>query len=244
MATKKISKKSKKTKSTVKHATKPIAATILDQNADLYAPERYTQSETVKRDLPIRSRKFNTWYGVIALLILLVGIFFVRKGYIVSALVDGKPIFSWNLQQLLTRRFGKQMLEGMITEQLIANEAAKAGVKINKSDIDAREQDMIKNIGENVTIDDLLKYQGLSREEFDSQIRMQLWVEKILGKDISITENDIENFIATNRARLVATTEAELNDEARKMLFDQLIGKLIQPWFTEIKSKANIIVFP
>ncbi|OGG04114.1 hypothetical protein A2Z33_03040 [Candidatus Gottesmanbacteria bacterium RBG_16_52_11] len=218
----------------------PVVRSIVDKDLSI-AGQTY---DSVTSLTSARKSRFSSWYIIALLVLILVGIILVRRGYIVSALVDGKPIFSWQLQKELSQRFGKQMLEGMITEKLIRNEAQKAGVGISQEDINARQQEMIANIGGQVSIDDLLKYQGLTREEFDTQTRMQLLVEKLLGREYTITDTDIDNYIATNRARLVSTTAADLREESRRMLMDQFLGKRIQPWFTEIKEKANIVVFP
>ena len=66
---------------------------------------------------------------------------------------------------------------------------------------------------------------------------------KTLGKNIEITENDVNNFIATNRAVLVATDEAGLKSEAKQAIFDQKVGEKFQSWFTELKDKAKVLRF-
>ena len=72
---------------------------------------------------------------------------------------------------------------------------------------------------------------------------MQLTVEKLLGRDIQITEADIDNFIATNSATLTATEPAKLREEARNTIMSQKISEKLQPWFLEIKEKAKVFKF-
>lgn len=180
---------------------------------------------------------------IIGLLLLLVGYFLVKKGYIVSAIVNGKPIFRWELTNALMSRFGKQTLEGIISERIIADEAARRGVAVGKTDVDAKVGEVVKGLGDNVKLEDMLQFQGMTRADFENQIRLQLTVEKILGKDIQITESDIDNYIATNRATLVATDPAKLRDEARNTMFNQKVSEKLQPWFLEIKDKAKVFRF-
>lgn len=167
----------------------------------------------------------------------------VKKGWIVSAIVNGQPIFSWQLQQVLSNRYGKQTLEGMITERLITSEANKNGITVSQKDITNREEEMIKSFGGNVSIDEVVKYQGITRSDFDHQIQMQLYVENILSKSISFTDNELDNYIATNSARFEATDTAKMREEAKKMLVNQEISKKVQPWFNDLKSKAKIVTF-
>lgn len=186
--------------------------------------------------------KSKTIYFIILAIGLLL-LFLTNKGLLVAAVVDGKPIFRWQLNKTLVNRFGKQILENMVSEQLVANAARKSGVSVSKEDVAKKEEEIVKGLGSNVNLEDLLKFQGMTRADFDSQVRVQLTVEKVLGKDISITEPDIDNFIATNRALLVATEPAELREEARQAIMSQKIGEKLQPWFAELKEKAKILRF-
>ncbi len=173
----------------------------------------------------------------------LIAIFLSNKGLLMAAVVNGKPIFRWQLNQAMTARFGKQTLEGMISERLIADEARKAGVVISQQEVDSQVQDVVASLGGTVNIDELLQYQGMTKSEFENQIRLQLTVEKLLGKDVVITENDVKNFIATNAATLTATDEAGLKAEARDAIMSLSINEKLQTWFLEIKAKAKILRF-
>lgn len=182
----------------------------------------------------------------IALIVLLLGIiaiFVSNKGLLVAAIVNGRPIFRWQLNQTMLSRFGNQTLEGMISEALIADEARKSGVVVSQEEVDAKVQDVVGSLGGSVSIDELLKYQGMSRAEFENQIRLQLTVEKLLGRDLVISETDIKNFIATNSATLTATSEAGLRAEARDAIMSAHINERLQSWFLELKEKAKILRF-
>ncbi len=182
----------------------------------------------------------------IALTVLVIGLIalvFANKGVLVAATVDGKPIFRWELTRILMSRFGKQTLEAMISERLINDEAAKAGVTVSQPEIDAKIKTLIDNLGGGMSIDQLLAYQGMTRADFESQLRLQLTVEKLLGKDIAVTDTDITNYIATNSANLVATDTAGMREEARQAIMSQRVNEKLQPWFSQLKAKAKILRF-
>lgn len=166
-----------------------------------------------------------------------------NKSWLVAGVVNGKPIWSWELNKVMSDRFGKQTLEGIISERLIGDEAAKLGVEVTKEDIDKKQGEILKTLGGNLGVDELLKYQGISRSDFDNQIRLQLTVQKILGKDVVITEDDVTRFIATNSATLTATEPAALRAEARQAILDAKVGEKLQGWFLELKNKAKILRF-
>lgn len=193
---------------------------------------------------PVPARKVNTKVlYLIALLLALSALFLANKSLLVAAVVDGRPVWSWELNRVLVDRYGKQTLEGMISEKLIAVEAQKNNVVLNPAEVSAREEEIVKGLGGGMSLEEILKIQGLSKDEFDRQITLQLTVQKILGKDLTITEADIDNFIATNRATLVATETASLRMEAKQAILDAHIGEKLQPWFNELKTKAKILRF-
>ena len=96
---------------------------------------------------------------LILLIVLLGGFFLVKKGYVVAAVVNGKPIFRWEVNTQLMSRFGQQTLESMITERLIAEAALKEGITVTKADIDAKITSITTTLGPNVNLDQLLTYQ-------------------------------------------------------------------------------------
>jgi len=173
----------------------------------------------------------------------LVAVLVANKGMFIAAIVDGKPIFRWQLNRVLVSRFGQQTLDGMVSEMIINGEARKAGVTIAQSEIDAKTNALVTSLGGGMTIDQLLAYQGMTRSDFDSQLRLQMTVEKLLGKDITITDADVANFIATSGAVLTATDEAGMNEEARQAILSEKINAKLQPWFTELKAKVKVLRF-
>jgi len=185
-----------------------------------------------------KTKKIAILLGIVILFLVA-----INRGWIVSAIVNGKPLFRWTVNATLMSRFGQQTLENMITERLIADEAKKANVAVTQTEIDAKEQEILKSFGENVTLDEVLKYQGMTKADFDEQIKLQMLLTKLIGKDIVITDEEIATYRATNAASLVATEEAALQTEAREVLLTQKVGEKIQPWYTELRNKAKIFKF-
>ncbi len=178
-----------------------------------------------------------------ALTVILLFALALSKGYVLVALVNNRPIFRFQLNQTMMARFGKQTLEGMISEQLIAEEAKKAGIMITQAEIDKQEEEILKSFGGKVTIEELLKFQGTTKEEFDNQIKLQIMVNKLLEKGATVTDEEIVAYQEANKAIMVSSDEAGLKEEARKALIEQKINEKIQPWFTELKNKAKIFKF-
>ena len=188
--------------------------------------------------------KKNTWKVIVGVLVLLfIGLLAANKGLLVAAVVNGKPIYSWQLNSALRNRFGQQTLEGMIGEQLIADQAQSSGVTVTQADIDAKQAEVLGSLGADVKLDDLLKFQGLTKSDFINQLKLQLLVEKLLTKDMKISDEDVKQFIATNGATLTATDPAKLKMEAIQAIKTSVVNEKLQTWFTEIRQKAKILKF-
>jgi len=179
--------------------------------------------------------------GVLTLILLFA--LALSKGYVLVAIVNNKPIFRFQLTQTMMARYGKQTLEGMISESLIGDEAKRLNIAVSQEEIDKQEEEVLKSFGGKVTLDELLKFQGTTKSEFDGQIRLQLLVNKLLEKDVTVTDEEIASYRETNKALMVSSDEADLKEEARKALLEQKINEKIQPWFTELKNKAKIFKF-
>jgi len=187
--------------------------------------------------------KFS-WRIVVAVLAaLFLLLLAANKGWVVAAVVNGKPIFSWDLNNTLRARYGQQTLEGMIGEMLIADEARKAGVTITDADLQMKQQEVLASLGTDVSLDDFLKFQGITKEDFQHQLKVQLVVERLLTKGVTIPDSDINAYIATNAATLTATDPAKLKEEARQMIISNMVSAKLQTWFTDLRQKAAVMKF-
>lgn len=203
-----------------------------------------TKTEDLLPISPQPARPFPlTKVALIIVVLGLIAIFVSNKGLLVAAIVNGRPIFRWQLTRVLTSRFGSQTLESMISQALIDAEAKKAGITVSQTDIAKKESDLVNSLGGDVSLDDILKYQGMTKADFEDQLRLQLTVEKLLGKDITITDADIDTYIATNESTLTATSEAGLKEEAKQAIFSQQVNEKLQTWFSEVRTKAKILRF-
>jgi len=70
-----------------------------------------------------------------------------------------------------------------------------------------------------------------------------LQLNKILEKEITISEEEVTKFIEENGKTLVATGEAERKTEARKQLKEQKINESLQTWIEGLLAKAKITRF-
>lgn len=238
--TKSPAKKSVRSRSRAKVKSEIADLTSFDTPESL-TPEMAYQptSEKTSRSLIPSTRVLSLGVLVVALIVL----FATNRGFFLAAMVDGQPVFRWTLNDVLTKRYGSQTLEGIVTEKLIANEASKQSITVNPADIQTREKEILSSFGSNLTVDDFLRLQGINKTDFENQLKLQIMVQRILTKDLTISDSDITNFIATNSTTLTATDPAKLKEEARQAIIDSKVGEQIDSFLQMLRSKASIQKF-
>ncbi len=178
----------------------------------------------------------------LVLAILVLGGFFFKDKFVV-AVVNGRPIFRYELDRELTSAYGKEVLENLLVEKLIGEEVNKNKVAVTEKEIDEEIAKLSQSLGEGVKIEEVLQAQGISLAKFRQQIKIRLQVNKVLEKEISVSDEEISQFIKDNEKSMTATGEAERKEEARKAIKDQKLGARIQTWIQELIGKAKISRF-
>jgi hypothetical protein len=178
-------------------------------------------------------------------LILTGGIIFYFKGLFVVALVNGQPITRLSIIQELEKRGGKQMLSSVITQALILQEAEKQNVTVAQKEIEEeikKVEDNLKKQGQ--SLDQALTFQGLTREDFVTQIRLQKLVEKMLAKDMKVTDREIDDYIEKNENSIPKDMKPqEVTASARQQLQQQKLSSKAPAWIKDLQEKAKIIYF-
>ena len=131
----------------------------------------------------------------------------------------------------------------MIGETLIQKEAGRSGVVVTPDDIQAKQKEILSSLGTEVSLEDFLKFQGLTEADFNQQLIIQLTVERLLTKNLTVSEADIDNYIATSGATLTATEPAQLREEAKRAIMSNVVSEKLQPWFLELRQKSNVMKF-
>lgn len=161
-------------------------------------------------------------------------------GKFLAGTVNGQPIFKSQLTNRLYTRYGNQILESLIVDTLVRQEAKSKGVVVSQQELEEAIGKIKEQLGQNSDLESILAFQGIERSEFEDGVRVEVMARKLLEKDISITDEEIGQFIKENKKTMAATSEAGLKEEARRVLSDQKLGERINTWIGELEKKAKI----
>lgn len=182
--------------------------------------------------------------GLLIGLLVLVSIYFLR-GVLIAATVNGKPVSRIQLIKELEKQNGKETLNTLITKELILQEASRQKVAVTDKELDEE----VKKIEENVEkqgqkLDDLLKAQNLTRDSLKEQLKIEKTIQKLLGKDIVISDKEVEDYIAQNKASFPPTAQIEeLKEPVKQQLQQQKMSEKFESWLADLQKKAKIHYF-
>ena len=179
------------------------------------------------------------------IVIVLVVLVFLFKGFLVAAIVNGQPITRIELISELEKRSGKQMLSNLVIQTLILQEAGKKGVTVSQKELDDAAKEVESSLSkQGQKLDQALALQGLTRKDFVQQIKIQKIIEKIFAKDTKVTDKEVADYIEKNKSTFPADMKQEdVKTGVFKQLEQQKLSTLVQPWIADIQKKAQIQYF-
>lgn len=217
----------------VKRKTK---AKTIKETANIISEEKYEIPESQK------SRNIFSLKNILLLLVILAlaGLWFGKK-YFIAGTVNGQPISKWQLNAQLEKRFGSQVLDSIINERLILSAARQKSIFVTEDDINNKIKQVEEQIKGQMSLDEALKAQGLTKEDFKKQIEIQVSIDKMFDKEASVSTKDVDDYLSKNSSLTKSASDAAaLKKEVEDMLKQQKVAELFNTWFTEIRKNAKI----
>jgi len=160
---------------------------------------------------------------------------------IIVATVNGQPVTRIQLINQLEKKDGKTVLQSIVTEQLILQEAKKRNVSVSEGDVKAEIANIEKSISaQGQNIDTLLAQQGMTRADLNDQVKIQLLLKKMVGSDVKITDKEVDDYIEQNKEAMPAEITPAIRDQVKQQLEQQKLNEKIQAFVANLQSKAKI----
>lgn len=194
-------------------------------------------------EMPVQSKGMPKWPFAVVLVVIVLGVLYFAKTKLIVATVNGSPVMSWELDSKLRQRYGEQILDTIVAEKLITDEAAKQNVSVSNEEIEEKIKGIESTLQGSMKLEDALKFQGMSLAEFRNQVKTQALVDKLLSKEASVSSAEVEAFIASNAAQMIATTPAERQKEAESTLKNNKLAESFNAWFAALREKAKVQKF-
>lgn len=180
--------------------------------------------------------------GVIILLLLIAGAVYYFKNYYAVAYVNGTPITRMELNKELSKRYGKQTIDVLVNRAIIEQEARKKNIKISDKEVNDEISKIEKSVNaQGQKLDSLLAMQGMDRESFKSQMKLQKTVDKLIGDSVKVSDKEIEDYMTENKiVSEEGNNGAKVKENVKDQLKQQKMNEAFQQWLVEQKKKVKI----
>lgn len=181
------------------------------------------------------------WPQAVVGFILLVTLLYILRGTIVAALVNGTPIARLTVVKELEKQAGTQVLDTLISEALIKQEAARRGVSITQAEVEAQFAKINKQLkAQGQSIDSVLAAQGLTKSDVEKQLRVQIMVEKLVADKTKATDKEIEAYIQENKEFFDTLKEGEKRSQAEEQVRSQKVNQVAGELVQKLRKQARI----
>ena len=189
-----------------------------------------------------KSIKISKKLIIIISIIIVLGILaWFSKGLFVAALVDGRPISRLTIIQKLEKEAGKNLLESLIIEKLIQNEAEIKKITVSDEEVDAEIKKIETQItSQGDTMDSALAAQNMTIDDLKKQLVTQKELEKLLSDKIVISDEELAKYITDNQIPVTEGQEATINEQIKNELRNQKLNSEATTFITSLKAKAKI----
>ncbi len=252
MATKKTTKTIKKTspKKTVNEVTETAVTVKAPRGKSKLAESKVSSRRRKEIEIETvddaESSKFPIMGGrkigkrtiaLAATLIVLGGLLYLAGRYAVVAWVDNRPITRFELYSELEKTSGKELTEQLILQNLIRSEGKQKGIVLSAAEIDAEYKKHEEQQGGPEQFEQILQMRSQTRDSYRSLIELQLIVNRIFGEGVTVTEQQIDQFIEQNKDNIPAASEgatpadkAQLRNDVREQLLQEQINPKVSEW--------------
>ena len=197
----------------------------------------------VEKKAPVKIRKK---YLIAALVFVVLGfLVYTFRSVFVAAVVNGYPVSRLEVVREAEKQNGKQVLNTVIRNTLIEQEAKKQHVTVSEKEV----TDEIKKVEANLSkqgqkLDQVLAMQGMTKEDLRKLIRLDKLVGKMVGKDVKISDKEVDEYLEANKDSLPEDQDpAQLRKAVRTQLQQQQLNQKVRLWLDNLQSKAKIIYF-
>jgi hypothetical protein len=174
---------------------------------------------------------------IVALLVIGLGLlFWFNRSWFLAANINGRLVTTPEFYNRLAKTEGQNVLDAMVREVLIKQEAEKSGITVSQEEIDTQIAEIEKRLGGREAFESALSQSQTDRAQLAKQIELQVMVEKLLGDQINVTDEEIAKYKEENKE----TIADQSDEEIRESMKANKINELFPSWFDNLKKNATI----
>ncbi len=159
-----------------------------------------------------REFKLNPFYLIAAILVIVIigsaalVIYYSQRGEVVAT-VNGEKIYKNDLYEAMISSGGKEMLNQLISKELIIQESKRQGIEVSKEEIDQELNKFTEELG--AYFDQFLEQSNMTKEQLRKELEINQCLRKMALEQIEISDQDLEAYFEENRDKFNISEQVE-----------------------------------
>jgi foldase protein PrsA len=176
---------------------------------------------------------------------LLLGLLYLGKGFIVAAVVNGEPVYRTEVISEMEKNIGDQVLQSLVTKKIILQKARENNIYITDEQVNVELDKTKKAVeGQGLTLENALAMQGGTLEAYTENLRIKLMIEKLMGSEINVTDEQVQAEFDTNKGMYGAEASFDdMKDSIKDQLYQQQLSEKYNQWLTNAQQDSSIKYF-
>lgn len=232
----KTAKKATKTKVQAKPKAKAAQASALQTFQSRLPKISKPNFSSVKSNVKIDKRTGWIAGGVVALVLVAL----LAAKFLTIAWVDNHPISWFEYYSTLNSKYGSDLKDQMISQQLVLDEANSRHTSVSDQDVNNEISTIKAQSGGDANFNQLLQQQGLTMPELQKQVKLQLLIQKMFSSEASVSADEVTKYISDNKDQYPnpdASTEAQV----RQQLQQQKLVDVFRNWLTQAQASKRVV---
>lgn len=195
----------------------------------------------IKRDLTKRRSESMFWMAGSLFISLAILFTLYSRGIIAVMFINGEPVTLREVIYAFKHDDADNALNNLITQKIIDYEVKKRNITL-ESDATLNE---LKRLNQEAklqgkTVSKLLIEREQSYQDFINNVTTTLKIYEMLGRDIEITEKEIDDYLKNNEYYFENTNEEVVREQIKNFMLNEKISRKYDSWIKD--ARANIDV--
>jgi len=188
-------------------------------------------------------KKFDMSLLTISLLILgLLLLGMSEKEEPIVAKVNGTAISESRYFAELSKQHGEQILDQLVVETLIKQEADKKKITVTQDEINDELTKMKAQMGTPEMFEQFLAQYQMTEEQLKERIKQNVLLDKMFKDELQVTEEEMRAFFEENKASFgqPAPTYEQVKAQIKEVILENKKQYRIPAWIEEARKTAKI----
>ncbi len=161
----------------------------------------------------------------------------------VVATVNGEAIRRSEYDRAVAAENGKDVLDGLIVERLVNNEARRRAVTLDDAEAAKLLDDQRKNFTDDQQFQAALARAGLTEPELAKQLRLNEMLKRMVSEKTQVTDEEVAAQYSANAAQFAGQPLEQVREQVRGSIQRQKESAAIRDLVEQLRTDAQIATF-